>query len=108
MIIGDEPTMLHCSAMEVSIMSMTTPPRIADTAPPDPHMTAYDHAHVEIYLRLLDAAAEGAPWEEVCSIVLGIDPGAAPQHARQCYESHLARAHWLSEIGYRDLLKAPE
>lgn len=89
-------------------MSMSTPPRIADTAPADPHVTEYDRAHVAIYLRLLDAAAEGVAWEEVCSIVLGIDPGIAQNRARQAYDSHLARARWLSESGYRDLLHAPD
>jgi hypothetical protein len=89
-------------------MSMTTPPRIADIAPSDPHVTEYDRTQIVTYLRLLDAAAEGAAWEEVCSIILGIDPGTAHDSARRCYESHLARAHWLSESGYRDLLNAPD
>lgn len=94
--------------MEVSIMPMPKPPRIADTAPSDPHVTAYDHAHIATYLRLLDAAAEGAAWDEVCHIVLGIDPTVAQHRARQTYDSHLARARWLSESGYRDLLHAPD
>ena len=55
---------------------MPTPPKppLADTAPTAREVTDYDMAHMTIYLRLLDAAAEGAPLEEVARIVLNIDP----------------------------------
>jgi hypothetical protein len=79
---------------------------IADSAPSEEQITDYDRAHIATYLRLLDAASEGANWEEVAHIVLGIEPSREPQRARGAYESHLARAHWLTEHGYRDLLSA--
>ena len=38
-------------------------------------------------------------------IVLHIDPSREPQRARRSWASHLARAKWLTEHGYRDLLR---
>ena len=70
-------------------------------------LTDYDRAHLATYLRLLDAASEGAPWEEVARIVLELDPALEPDRARRAHETHLARARWLTEHGYRDLLRSP-
>jgi hypothetical protein len=78
---------------------------IADAAPNTAHVTDYDRAHVDVYLRLLDAAHEGAPWEEAARIVLGLDPRREPVRARQVYDSHLARARWLTAEGYPDFLR---
>lgn len=78
---------------------------IAAEAPSDPVLTGYDEAHSVTYLRLLDAAAEDADWREVARIVLGCDPDADPDCARQTYESHLARARWMTEQGYVHLLR---
>lgn len=80
-------------------------PPIAETAPAQPQATDYDRTHLTTYLRLLDAASKGAPWEEVARIVLGLDPALEPDRARRAWESHLARARWLTEHGYRDLLR---
>jgi Uncharacterized conserved protein (DUF2285) len=80
-------------------------PDVADLAPSAPSLTAYDHEHVVTYLRLLDADAEGADWREVAQIVLHIDPGKEPDRARRSYDSHLARAKWMTEHGYRHLLR---
>ena len=47
---------------------MKKPPRdpdVADAAPTDSVLTAYDEEHIITYLRLLDADAEGADWREV-------------------------------------------
>ena len=78
---------------------------VADTAPADSILTPYDHEHAITYLRLLDADAEGADWKEVTQIVLHIDPEREPVRARQAYESHLIRARWMTEVGYRLLLR---
>ncbi len=78
---------------------------LADTAPTDAIPTAYDHDHRITYLRLLDAAAENADWHEVAQIVLGIDPALEPERAKRVWESHLARARWMTEHGYRHLLR---
>ena len=53
----------------------------------------------------LDAEAEGADWTEVARIVLHIDPAQEPDRARRAWESHLARARWMTEHGYRHLLE---
>jgi type VI secretion system activator RovC-like protein len=88
---------------------MRTPPLnppVDDQAPEGDVLTRYDQEHLVTYLRLLDADAEGAEWTEVARIVSHIDPAQEPARARRAWESHLARAKWMTEHGYRDLLKA--
>jgi hypothetical protein len=81
-----------------------TAPVLLDQPPNAAGVTAYDLSHKVIYLRLLDAAAEGADWRDVARIVLGLDPDCDPDRARRIHDSHLARARWMTEAGYRDLL----
>jgi hypothetical protein len=80
-------------------------PPVADTAPTEAVLTGYDEQHLITYLRLLDAASENADWREVARIVLRIDPAREPERARHAWESHLARARWMTENGYRHLLR---
>ena len=80
-------------------------PPVADQAPEAEDLTRYDHEHFVTYLRLLDADAEGADWAEVTRIVLHIDPSREPERARRAWESHLARAIWMTRHGYRHLLE---
>jgi hypothetical protein len=82
-------------------------PHVADVAPNDSTLTAYDHEHLVTYLRLLHAEADNADWREVAQLVLRIDPSAEPDRARRAYDSHLARAKWMTDHGYRHLLRAP-
>ena len=88
---------------------MTTPtplaPPVADSAPTDAVLTGYDEQHKIIYLRLLDADAANADWREVAKIVLQIDPDKEPERARRAWETHLARARWMTEHGYKFLLQ---
>jgi hypothetical protein len=79
---------------------------IADTAPSEPRLTDYDRAHLTTYLRLLDAAADNPDWEEAASLILGMDAKSQPDRARRAYDSHLARAQWMTSAGYRDLLQS--
>lgn len=79
-------------------------PEIADEVPWSDRVTAYDEAHFVVYLRLLDASAAGASEAELSRIVLGIDPVREPQRAQRALGSHLKRARWMTETGYRDLL----
>src|ERR1700678_2345627 len=70
---------------------MQTPelePPVADLAPNSSVLTGYDEQHLVTYLRLLDADAEGADWQEVARIVLHIDPTIQPQRALRAWESH--------------------
>ena len=87
---------------------MQTPelePPVADLAPNSSVLTGYDEQHLVTYLRLLDADAEGADWQEVARIVLHIDPELEPERARRAWDSHLGRARWMTENGYRHLLQ---
>lgn len=80
-------------------------PDVADAAPIDPTLTGYDEQHVVTYMRLLAAELEGADWREVARVVLHLDPDREPDRARNAFESHLARAKWMTEHGYRHLLR---
>ena len=66
-------------------------------------LTDYDRAHVKLYCRLLDAEADGADWEEAVEILFGIDPDVEPERARRVHDTHLARARWMTEHGYKIL-----
>jgi hypothetical protein len=79
-------------------------PACADFAPTAGTLTPYDEEHLITYLRLLDAERDHADWGEVAQLVLHIDPDKDPDRARQSFESHMARAHWMTEQGYRNLL----
>jgi hypothetical protein len=85
---------------------MTTP-SFDDSPPESDQVTAYDERHFVTYLRLLDAAAESADWREAVQIVFGLDPAQEPERARLVHDSHLARARWMTEKGFRHLLRAP-
>jgi Uncharacterized conserved protein (DUF2285) len=66
----------------------------------------YEEANLadpKTYLRLLDADAEGADWREVARLVLHRDPES--DGTRRAFESHLARARWMTDHGYRQLLR---
>jgi Uncharacterized conserved protein (DUF2285) len=87
---------------------MYTPPLdppCADQAPTSNVLTGYDQDHLVTYLRLLEADAEGADWTEVARLILQIDPERDPARARRALDSHLARARWMTEHGYRHLLR---
>ena len=80
-------------------------PNVADLPPADRAVTAYDEEHLITYLRLLDADAGGADWRDVSRIVLHIDPDRDADRARRAFESHLSRARWMTEQGYRHMLR---
>jgi len=82
-------------------------PQFADEPPVSDTLTDYDHVMMIAYVRLLDAAAAQADWREVARIVLKVDPDKEPTRAKRMHETHLARARWMTEHGYRDLLRAP-
>jgi hypothetical protein len=76
-----------------------------DRAPTDPTLTDYDREHLVLYLRLLDAAEDGADWREVVQVLFDVDPTTHPERARLMHQSHLEHARWFSSEGYRDLLR---
>ena len=78
---------------------------VTDVAPWSEELTAYDKAHLKVYIRLLDAKARGAQPDEVCKVLFGINSAKEPDRARKTYETHLRRAVWFTEVGYRKLLE---
>lgn len=78
--------------------------QFADRAPEVSQLTAYDESHLTAYLRLLDADDIGADWRETAAAILGVDAAAEPQRAKTMHDSHLARARWMTEVGYAHLL----
>jgi len=75
-----------------------------DAPPESAVLTDYDRTHVKLYMRLLDAYADSADWREVVSVLFSLDPATDPERARHIHDSHLARAQWMTEHGYRQLL----
>lgn len=88
---------------EQDVRAMSTS-HFDDRAPDVSQLTAYDESHLIDYLRLLDADAEGADWREVAASILGVDATAEPHKAKAMHASHLARARWMTEVGYAHLL----
>lgn len=74
-----------------------------DNAPCGPALTEYDRQHVKLYMRLLDAESDGAEWQEAVEVLFGICAKTDPERARRVHDTHLARAHWMTEHGYRQL-----
>jgi hypothetical protein len=83
---------------------MTTP-TFDDHPPQTERVNAYDERHFVTYIRLLDASEEGADWREVVSVIFGLNPEREPERAKIVHDSHLARARWMTETGYRHLLE---
>ena len=84
--------------------SATMNMEVADEAPWADGITEYDKAHLVMYLRLLDARADGASTEDMAHSVLGIDATRDPQRAERAVFSHLRRAQWITDKGYREFL----
>jgi hypothetical protein len=80
-------------------------PSFEDRPPQLDRVSPYDERHLASYIRLLDAEAEGADWREVVAIIFGLDPEKEPDRAKIVHDSHLARARWMTEKGYRHLLE---
>src|SRR5437868_14589917 len=80
----------------------------ADAAPTADMITDYDRRHLITYLMLLDAVRDGIDPADCAREILQIDPVTEPERARRSYESHLARARWISQSGHRQLLNDPK
>jgi len=87
-----------------SLMGQATQPFL-DEPPPSETLTPYDREHMKLYMRLLDAERDGACWREAVQVLFGLDPAHEPQRCRLVHDTHLARAHWMTERGYRALVK---
>jgi len=58
-----------------------TAPDFLDEPPRCATATDYDMKHLKLYVRLLDAEADGADWREAVAILFGIDPRDDPERA---------------------------
>ena len=79
-------------------------PELLPAPPLSDDLTDYDYRLLIVYLRLLDAEAEGADWAEVARIVLHLDPTNDPERSRAIHAAYLARARWMHEHGHYKLL----
>lgn len=82
----------------------TLDPELLPAPPASDDLTDYDYRLLIVYLRLLDAEAEGADWAEVARVVLRLDPVCEPRKARAMHAAHLSRARWMRDHGYYKLL----
>ncbi|MES2255540.1 MAG: DUF2285 domain-containing protein [Pseudomonadota bacterium] len=80
-------------------------PPIADEAPWSDQVTAYDETHLVIYIQLLDALQAKATPAEITRIILGVDPQKDPGRAKKILDSHVNRARWMAQHGYKELLR---
>lgn len=76
-----------------------------DEPPSDETLTSYDREHMKLYMRLLDADRDGADWREAVAILFGLDAERDPERCRHIHAAHLARARWMTERGYRALVR---
>lgn len=80
---------------------------IRDLAPSGAVLTDYDREHAPLYIRMLDADQAQAAWEEVAKRLLRVDPEKDRDRARLRFETHLTRARWMRDEGYRQLVQDP-
>ena len=66
-------------------------PDVEDETPTSPNITVYDETHFVTCLRLLDVLHHGPASDETRTL--------------RCLASHLARAQWMTKIGYRRILE---
>jgi hypothetical protein len=71
---------------------------------PGNEITDYDRRHLSLYAALLDAEAAGSDWRDVAATLMKLDPGDAG--SRACWQSHLARAHWIVGDGLANAVVA--
>ncbi|WP_310305350.1 DNA -binding domain-containing protein [Sphingomonas sp. BE270] len=81
------------------------PHKFLDEPPSSEMLTPYDRVHMALYMRLLDSARDGADWRAAVQILFGLDADRDPARCHHIHETHLARARWMTEYGYRELVR---
>ncbi|MDE8652463.1 hypothetical protein [Novosphingobium album (ex Liu et al. 2023)] len=66
----------------------------------------YDRRHLLTYAELLDAEKDGVAWQDGSLEILGIDPTTDAMRAQTCWDTHLARARWITGDGLRSAITA--
>jgi Uncharacterized conserved protein (DUF2285) len=82
-----------------------TQAQLLDEPPSSDALTPYDRVHMKLYLRLLDAETDGGDWKEVVKLLFGMNPSDDPARAELMHRTHLARARWMAQHGYRQLAR---
>ncbi|MGE4341069.1 MAG: DUF2285 domain-containing protein [Pigmentiphaga sp.] len=82
----------------------TLQPELLPEPPCSDEITDYDYRLLIVYLRLLDAEADGADWTDVARIVLHLDPGEKAREVHAIHAAHLSRARWMRDHGHYRLL----
>lgn len=79
-------------------------PEFLDEPPESTGLTDYDRRHLRLYVRLLDAQADGATWQEAFRILFAGADTTDEVRAKRIHDAHLKRAEWMSTTGYNLLL----
>lgn len=82
-------------------MGSRLPPGLRRSAPTRSVVTDYDRSHFKQYIQLLDAQTSAMDQDEMCRLILGIDPEKDRESAYRTLKSHVDRAVWMTKIGYR-------
>jgi hypothetical protein len=88
--------------VELSVVSKN-PGGLIETVPSGDLVTDYDRAHLQLYIRLLDARSAGTSSDDMCRLILEIDPTSDRDRAQKLLASHLERADWMSSVGFRQI-----
>jgi len=85
-----------------------TGPHAGPYPPPEdvPELTDRDRAYASVYVQLLDATTAGANWRTIARDVLRADPKADAETAKRIFDRFHARAVWMTQVGYKLLLKS--
>ena len=86
------------------VIDLRLPYGLLETVPWKDAITAYDRAHLTLYLKLLDAVRAGVLRDQISSDVMRLGASIDPEVARRVVDSHIDRAVWMSRHGYRHLL----
>ena len=70
-------------------------------------LTDYDRANFTTYISLLDAVTARVDWRNATATLFGVDAAVDEHAAKQVYDANLARARWMTIVGYRLLLASP-
>jgi hypothetical protein len=86
-------------------MGTHVPSDFLDNPPESAELTDYDRSHMKLYMRVLDATNDGADWTEIAEVLFDLDAEKEPDRTRHVIETHLSRARWMTQHGYRQLLQ---
>ena len=89
-----------CTSDQSSNANLTNQPAAASA---NSNAVKNDVDELEMIIKL-PFHPEDADWREAVRVIFGIDPASEPERARTIYDTHLARARWMTEMGYRHYL----